>query len=89
MKKQVPYKIKAYYMHNEVDVFTYTRVLKTNVPELDLDIRNEFSGLWVERVFMKTQNKLPGVSRRSGVGGIYATRNLTYLYRSTMKLFKW
>eukprot|EP01083_Nonionella_stella_P297746 1010901_1 len=63
---KIPPRISAYYLSNEVDVFSFVRVLKEPPPTVrsSKSVQNEVSDRWVEKTFVVTEEKLPCLRRR-------------------------
>ncbi|XP_034947378.1 dedicator of cytokinesis protein 3 [Chelonus insularis] len=56
---EVPERVVAYYLVNDVRKFTFDRPLHRG----PVDRENEFKSLWIERTTLTTEAKLPGILR--------------------------
>ncbi|KAI1296790.1 Dedicator of cytokinesis protein 4 [Halotydeus destructor] len=56
---EVPEKVTAYYLVNDVKTFVYDRPIHKG----PMDKENEFKSLWVERTTLTISSKLPGILR--------------------------
>lgn len=56
---EVPERIVAFYLVNDVRKFTFDRPLHRG----PVDRENEFKSLWIERTLLTTEAKLPGILR--------------------------
>ncbi|XP_043244747.1 dedicator of cytokinesis protein 3-like [Amphibalanus amphitrite] len=56
---EVPEKIRAYYLVNDIDTFRFDRPVHRGT----VDRENEFKTLWLERTTLQTEAPLPGILR--------------------------
>ncbi|KAI8846141.1 dedicator of cytokinesis-domain-containing protein [Chytridium lagenaria] len=66
--EKLPESIRAYYLSNEVDMFTFARPFRKPVPgALKNDPSTEFLELWTEKTLLITAHSFPCLDRRSEV----------------------
>ncbi|KAJ3150241.1 hypothetical protein HDU89_003330 [Geranomyces variabilis] len=69
---RLPERVRSYYESNEVGMFSISRPVRKALPD-DFDMlekgdpAHEFLQLWTEKIVLVTQDRFPGLSRRSPV----------------------
>ncbi|BGP50279.1 Deoxycytidine kinase 1 [Rhodotorula kratochvilovae] len=62
----VPHYVRAYYLHNEVNTFSFTRPLSKD-PSGRTRSTNDFTSLWTEKTVLICEDSFPTVLRRSEI----------------------